>query len=36
MRAEQRWHRRIHTVEQTVKEGDRPGSGAAPDLKGES
>ena len=36
LRAEQRWHRRIHTVEQTVKEGDRPGSGAAPDLKGET
>ena len=35
LRAEQRWHRRLHTVEQTVKEGDRPGSGAAPDLKGE-
>ena len=36
LRAEQRWHRRIATVEQTVKEGDRPGSGAAPDLKGEA
>lgn len=33
LRAEQRWHRRVHTVEQAVKEGDKPGSGANPELK---
>ncbi len=33
LRAEQRWHRRVHTVEQAVKEGDKSGSGANPDLK---
>jgi type IV secretion system protein TrbL len=33
LRAEQRWHRRVHTVEQAVREGDRPGSGANPNLK---
>ena len=35
LRAEQRWHRRIHTVEQAVKEGDKSGGGANPDLKEE-
>ncbi|MEQ1868078.1 MAG: P-type conjugative transfer protein TrbL, partial [Micropepsaceae bacterium] len=33
LRAEQRWHRRVNTIEQAVKEGDRPGGGANPDLK---
>ncbi len=33
LRAEQRWHRRVHTVEQAVKEGDKSGGGANPDLK---
>jgi type IV secretion system protein TrbL len=33
LRAEQRWHRRVHTLEQAVKEGDKPGSGANPELK---
>ncbi|MDZ4867970.1 MAG: P-type conjugative transfer protein TrbL [Alphaproteobacteria bacterium] len=35
LRAEQRWQRRVHTVEQAVKEGDRPGASANPDLKEE-
>jgi len=35
LRAEQRWQRRVHTVEQAVKEGDRPGAAANPDLKEE-
>ncbi len=35
LRAEQRWHRRVHTVEQAVKEGDKSGGGANPDLKEE-
>ena len=35
VRAEQRWQRRVHTVEQAVKEGDRPGAAANPDLKEE-
>jgi len=33
LRGEQRWHRRVHTVEQAVKEGDKPGAAANPDLK---
>ncbi len=33
LRAEQRWHRRVHTIEQAVKEGDKSGGGANPDLK---
>ncbi len=33
LRAEQRWHRRVHAIEQTVKDGDRPGAAANPDLK---
>ncbi len=33
LRAEQRWHRRVHTVEQALKEGDKSGGGANPDLK---
>ncbi len=35
LRSEQRWQRRVHTVEQAVKEGDRPGAAANPDLKEE-
>ena len=33
LRGEQRWHRRVHAVEQAIREGDRPGSAANPDLK---
>lgn len=33
LRGEQRWHRRIHAVEQAIREGDKPGSGATPDLR---
>jgi type IV secretion system protein TrbL len=32
LRAEQRRRARIHSTEQAVREGDRPGSGANPDL----
>ncbi len=33
LRGEQRWHRRVHAVEQAIREGDKTGSAAQPDLR---
>jgi type IV secretion system protein TrbL len=35
LRAEQRRRAHVQTITQAIREGDRPGSGANPDLSGE-
>lgn len=33
LHADQRWHRRVHAIEQAIREGDKPGSAPQPNLR---